>query len=317
MQFHEYAPIMTSLRRMSRHFDMPTPESAKCMYEALSANPNAPDPQNSDTSAVAMMHIHYRFDTDWDADRKPYYTVYPTLSDMLTRLSLEKITGDMIRLPHGLKSLSVRFPVGNELGGEVRTIWMNSLTINRNVGEDDPVPGLSIGIDHGEIDTFPENKQEGLPVYLIRCFPLDERTIEESLNALPLSWTASQGKYLDPDIIRSVVRLACTLCLLGDDPEILKPEILNKDAAKANPENIERLQQKAAKRGKLGWSVGRDLEVVPHYRRPHPALVWTGKGKAIPKIILRSGSIVHREIVGRVPTGYGEEDGNRTEQVPV
>jgi len=317
MQFHEYPTITSGLRRMAKKFDMPEPESSKRLYEAISTKAGVADPQSRSSSAVAMMQIHYQFDTDWAADRKPYYTVYPSLSDMLTRLSLEKITGDMIRLPHGLKSLSVRFPVGKELGGEVRSIWMNSITVNRNVGENDPVPGLSLGIDHGEVDTFPKNDHEGLPVYLIRCFPLDERTIEESLNALPLSWTASQGKYLDPVVIANVVRLACTLCLLGDDPEILKPEILNKDAARANPENIERLQQKAAKRGKLGWSVGRDLEVIPHYRRPHPALVWTGKGKTIPKIILRAGSIVHREIVGRVPTGYGEEDDNRTEQVPV
>ena len=28
---------------------------------------------------------------------------------------------------------------------------------------------------------------------------------------------------------------------------------------------------------------------MPHYRRPHPALVWTGHGRAVPRIVLRKG----------------------------
>jgi hypothetical protein len=35
---------------------------------------------------------------------------------------------------------------------------------------------------------------------------------------------------------------------------------------------------KAHRRGKVGWNVGRHIEVAPHYRRPHMALVWTGTG---------------------------------------
>ena len=46
---------------------------------------------------------------------------------------------------------------------------------------------------------------------------------------------------------------------------------------------------RARRRGKLGWNVGARIEVMPHYRRPHPALVWTGPGRAVPRIVMRKG----------------------------
>jgi hypothetical protein len=62
---------------------------------------------------------------------------------------------------------------------------------------------------------------------------------------------------------------------------------------------------KAHRRGKVGWDVGRHIEVIPHYRRPHMALVWTGQGRGVPRIVPRKGSVVHREVVERVPSGFG------------
>ncbi len=34
-------------------------------------------------------------------------------------------------------------------------------------------------------------------------------------------------------------------------------------------------------------------------------LVWTGRGRAVPRIVPRKGSVVHREIVEKVPMGWG------------
>ena len=66
---------------------------------------------------------------------------------------------------------------------------------------------------------------------------------------------------------------------------------------------------KAKRRGKLGWNVGPGIEVIPHVRRPHPALVWTGKGRAVPKVVMRKGSIVHQRKVEQMP--HGREGGQR------
>ena len=57
------------------------------------------------------------------------------------------------------------------------------------------------------------------------------------------------------------------------------------------------------------WNVGRHIEVAPHYRRPHmTTLGWAGQGRAAPKIVPRRGSVVHREAVEKVPSGFGRGD---------
>ena len=50
----------------------------------------------------------------------------------------------------------------------------------------------------------------------------------------------------------------------------------------------------------------RKVEVAPHYRRPHLTLVWTGRGRAVPRVVPRRGSVVHREGVEKLPSGFGE-----------
>ena len=54
---------------------------------------------------------------------------------------------------------------------------------------------------------------------------------------------------------------------------------------------------------------GRHIEVIPHYRRPHMTLVWTGTGRVVPRIVPRRGSVVHREVVEKVPSGWEETEG--------
>ena len=61
--------------------------------------------------------------------------------------------------------------------------------------------------------------------------------------------------------------------------------------------------EKAIRRGKRGWIVGAGIEVIPHLRRPHPALVWTEKGRSVPKIVMRKGSVVHRGGVEKLSSG--------------
>jgi hypothetical protein len=77
------------------------------------------------------------------------------------------------------------------------------------------------------------------------------------------------------------------------------------DRAKFEQTGDRRYVDKARRRGKVGWDVGRRLEVIPHYRRPHMALAWTGRGRAVPRVVPRKGSVVHREVVEKAPSGFG------------
>jgi hypothetical protein len=116
--------------------------------------------------------------------------------------------------------------------------------------------------------------------------------------------TADKGVQAPEDLMIDCVRLCCSLCLLDHDPQIISPDVLNKDREKFDSTGDDRYIDRAHRRGKVGWDVGRHVEVAPHYRRPHMALVWTGRDRAVPKIVPRRGSIVHRQVVERVPTGF-------------
>jgi hypothetical protein len=112
----------------------------------------------------------------------------------------------------------------------------------------------------------------------------------------------------DPDlpypVMLDCVRLCCTLCLLDEDPEVISPDVLAEDRAMYETTGDPKYVQKALRRGKVGWDIGRHIEVMPHYRRPHFALVWTGPGRKVPKVVKRKGCLVHREVVERIPTGF-------------
>lgn len=70
-------------------------------------------------------------------------------------------------------------------------------------------------------------------------------------------------------------------CLLENDPSIISPDVLADDRAKFDQGGEQRYVDKAHRRGKVGWDVGRHIEVIPHYRRPHMALVWTGRRREV------------------------------------
>ncbi len=96
----------------------------------------------------------------------------------------------------------------------------------------------------------------------------------------------------------------------GDDSredqagEVGSPDVLADDRAKYEASGDHKYVDKAHRRGKVGWDVGKHIEVIPHYRRPHMALVWTGRGRAVPRVVPRRGSVVHREAVEKVPMGW-------------
>ena len=94
---------------------------------------------------------------------------------------------------------------------------------------------------------------------------------------------------------------------LQNDPEVISPDVLADDRAKYEASHDQKFVEKAHRRGKVGWDVGRHIEVIPHYRRPHMTLVWTGSGRAVPRVVPRRGSIVHREAVEKLPSGFGGE----------
>lgn len=242
----------------------------------------------------------------WERNRRPYYNVYPSILPMLLRLNLaldtEFVTLPVpvfsIRLPQEPHALS--FP-DNGSDYSIRAMLVGHSTGLRNAGN--VYPGLVIWMDTGER----EQSAKGLPVPIHTYINLplsDDMTLEDAIHALPYDTTVFHGMRLPEEIRTACVRLVCTLCLLDNDPSLIEPDVLNRDTGKPLSEQI---IDRAKRRGKYGWNVGKGIEVIPHVRRPHPAVMWTGHGRTSPRIVLRKGSVVHRDTIMRLPSGYSPE----------
>ncbi len=171
------------------------------------------------------------------------------------------------------------------------------------LGDMEEGEGISVLIDVNE-------KEDGMafsaPVYTYQNFRREKGlTVEDSLREAGHDDSAGTGIQVPISLVNDCVRLCCSLCLLENDPSVIEPDVLSKDRGRFEASGDERYIDKAHRRGKVGWNVGRRMEVAPHYRRPHMALVWTGAGRAVPKVVPRRGSVVHREKVEKVPSGFG------------
>jgi len=235
---------------------------------------------------------------DWEKLRRPYYNVFPAIVPMLTRLNLD-LDSDLIRLP--LPALCVRFP--KDLArNPLQLDWKGNAVPIRCIlmGDMNEGKGISVLIDIGEV------MPGGVPIYTYRNFPRKPGlTVEQSLASLGKKGLFADIGIVIPDsLVTDCVRLCCSLCLLENDPSVISADVLADDRARFEQTGDEKYVCKAHRRGKVGWNVGQQIEVAPHYRRPHMALVWTGHGRVVPKIVPRRGSVVHREVVEKVPMGF-------------
>jgi hypothetical protein len=234
---------------------------------------------------------------DWERQRKPYYNVWPSIVPMLTRLNLD-LDSSLIQLP--LPALCVRFP--KEMN-PLQFDWKGQSVPIRCIliGDMNEGKGISVLIDIGEV------MPGGVPIYTYRNFPRKPGlTVEQSLASLGKKGLfADIGIVIPDDLVTDCIRLCCSLCLLENDPSVISPDVLADDRLKFEESGDEKYIDRARRRGKVGWDVGKHIEVIPHYRRPHMALVWTGHGRTVPKIVPRRGSVVHREAVEKLPSGFG------------
>ncbi len=247
------------------------------------------------------------FERAWEVAHRPYYNLYPAIVPMLVRLNLA-LDSSLVKLP--LPVFSVRLsqdprPLSfNDRGTDYHIRSMLVAQSNGLQGPKGEYPGVVIWLDTGERDTI---GGAVVPVNTYINVPLAAgMTLEDALHALPYEPNMFRGMQLPEEIRTACVRLVCTICLLGDNPELIEPDVLNRDAGKPITDAI---IDRAKRRGKYGWNIGKGIEVIPHVRRPHPALVWTGHGRTVSRIVLRKGSLIHREAIERIPSGFQDKVG--------
>lgn len=288
MQFHDYVTSFSIAKKLGL---------GKVQPEDFYRDAIMASAKRGDYFEAAQFEVERR----WIAARRPYYNVWPSIIPMLLRLKLEFDSGFVecpldvmcVRLPKEKNPLTFEFDKKEQV---VRTLMMNRSLIR---GE----KAISIWID---ISEYVYN----LPVYTfqnIQC--VEGKTLEDSLLNLPRHKSAKEGIVIPHETVVDCVRFCCTLCLLENDSEIIEPDVLAEDRAKYESTGDQKYVDKAHRRGKIGWEIGRNLHVSPHVRGPSPAaLYWTGKGGLIPKIRFRRGCIVHRKQIEDIPTGYLDDE---------
>jgi hypothetical protein len=225
----------------------------------------------------------------WVAARRPYYSIYPVIAESLLKIDLEKTKGSSIALP--VDALLVRFPIGREavVGGLAIKCFLAIQSVDGSgrwlviIANTAPLAGLAV----------PNNR-----VAILR---MSEETVESSIEEY---FARSDGLNSEVNPLRACMRLMCTLCLLGDNSEIIKPDVLDNDRRAYEETSDPKYVDKAHRRGKIGWTIGADIEVSAHFRRPHFGLRWTGPGGTIPRIVPIKGTMVHKDKLMAVPQGY-------------
>jgi hypothetical protein len=239
----------------------------------------------------------------WHQADRPYYCIWPAVIPMFLKLKLDIDSGLILppKQPLALRMPTVNNPLKFEYEGktyEARAMLLNEAEIQN-------VPGVTVWIDFGETD------ENGAPIYSFQNFQIKSgSTIEQIIEELPIHKSAKIGVIVPKEFVLDCIRLVCAVCLLGDDPTLITPDILNADLAKWEKNHDEKYVEKAHRRHKIGWHIGKQIEVIPHFRRPHFAWYHTGPGGKIPQLILRTGEgiggtiEIHKRMIEKIPTGY-------------
>jgi hypothetical protein len=245
----------------------------------------------------------------WEKLRRPFYNVYPTIAPMLLRLNLD-FDSSLVKLP--FDSFLLRFPVGREpisfdfdgAPWPIRAILVGPTSLYKGMQTFD---GIVFWVDFGERGRTKNGTE--FPVYSYINLPTEEGlSVDESLAALPYDESSFEGVVMPNEIRTACVKLACAVCMIGEDDTLIEPDVLAKDRARYWQNPDPKIVERAHRRGKIGYNIGRKIEVIPHVRRPHPALYWVGPGRVNPTILMRRGSVIHKDVVNKVPSGFMKDD---------
>lgn len=233
--------------------------------------------------------------SQWEAAGSLYYKVYPAIYQTIESIKLEMLVPIFASVERRDRTIAIRFAEGHEIERRLRgeSVFLRYMI-------------AATGVINGRYSTV------SMPVWERRA---DSAIIIAATGALSDDAEADSGFHYDgsdsidgaAEMGRVALRaIACVLMLERDgDSGLVLPEVLDRDQAAFNydPARREQLVERARRRGKNGFSIGREYETTPHFRRPHFAIRHTGPGGRVPKLVPVKASVVHRSTLTTVPTG--------------
>ena len=304
LKFHEWTPAT----------HIPTLRTAKEVQQAINDHiinlktDYGICPENDENEYIFRM-THFTTEAVWKLDRRPYYSIYPKIADALLRTKLDRKVTDL-HFPTAHDSLLLRFARGHELLGTIRTVLICNAT--KDTGSNRHVMSIIGSRLDGNLSISTTVVQPDV-------------TLEEAARVQEFDWTATDKHVTEAEVSNeqeAVLRVALGVSLLEHDPELIVPDVLDRDRARLkeafDPQIVQRLQERAQQRGKVGWIIGEctddqeTSERTAHYRRAHMGFRWSGPGRSRLKYTKIKGCIVHRDKLTKVPTGYLDDEQEQT-----
>lgn len=246
----------------------------------------------------------------WIEACRPYYKVWPIIAQSFKKMPLDICMGDL-----GLNSRVIAIRFCKDDLPKCGDLYVQSILAENHSCEHCGSFGVGFsyyGICDGEKSCH----------WTSIAFNTDKEhatmKVDSCLATIKFATVEIDDKVCaTTELAKLAARIAITVMLLANDPSIIEPDVLSKDRAEYNrtkdPERKRIIEERARRRGKIGWNIGEFYETMPHYRRPHFGIRHTGKGGTIPRIVPIKGAVVHRNKLTRVPTGYITPDGVEVE----
>lgn len=301
MQFHDYENAYTRWRIdrvlhgiLERHH---VTTAAKFREELIRYHEHCPDHSLSKaTEHERQIIIDCRAEAQWVRNRRPYYNLWPSVLPLIDRLDLSRIKLSDLHLRQQ-SAILLRWPV-QHLPRE--PAWCRVAWARNHAGT------LYLQMAWQYTDTRHEVTVFYTPVS-------DELLLSIPTTTRDLYGRGVRDTYYDQE---PAIRAIAFVSLLDTDAGLIEPAVLAKDRVEydqsTDDQRRKQLEERAVgKTDTRGFDVGRVLhqqtergEVSPHYRNGCLAVYHTGKGRAVPVIRWRKGSIVNRQKLTEVPTGF-------------
>lgn len=227
----------------------------------------------------------------WKKEGRPFFNVYPRVSDALARTQLTVVPNSIEKsIVHKLKTICIKLPIGGEIEKKYGVSWffmsLSDGTWSQTASKLGHIAaGLSIAWQS------PMN-----------VFSWGIETAS-SFDSSPWKLPNSDESLDEVNCRYHLAKIALGVMMLAADPDYIKPVLLKADEDKTTP--IEERIARARNRGVYGFTIGEEIERCPHFRRPHFAIRWTGKGAEVPKLVPVKGAVVgDKKLLTSVPTGF-------------
>lgn len=275
MNFQEYCDLYSAAKRQrGKSFT----ESYREFYDRVLA---------PSVTTTPYQRVAIECERNWYDNKRPYYNVWPGIAAKLLTLDISKVRASACELP--VDPILIRFAEATDFlfddGRPVQTILfaMGAARFPKQM----PFTSICIARSSGFETRIP--------------FALNA---DETIGTNRESFVTKDMDAKRAEFSQKTMSLCLSLCLLATDTSIIEPDVLSADRTKFEETLEDKYVERARRRGKVGWNVGRLVAVSPHYRRGHFALRWTGKGGAVERIVWINSTVVKRKSVTDVPTGY-------------